>query len=239
MIDFAKRRGRVRQRLRKEGMAGLLVTNAVNVRYLTGFTGDDSYLLLTRDHDLLLSDARYEEQITGECPGLEGVIRRPPVSLMEIVTQVVSQAKLGNLALEADHVTLGLFRQLADELSGVELVEIQGWIQQLREIKDRHEVGAIRRAIQVAERAFLVVRAGLRSAQTERALAAELEYQIRGFDGEGFSFPPIVAAGARAALPHARPDKRHYRGQSDLVLFDWGAVVEGYRSDLTRVVTHG
>jgi Xaa-Pro aminopeptidase len=235
MSDYARRRDRIRRRLRKEGMDGLLVTREVHVRYLTGFTGDDSYLLVTRQGELMLSDARYETQISQECPRLDAAIRRPPRTLVELTGEAVAQAKLTSLALEVDHVTVSLHDQLAEELHWLELVRAEGWIQTLREIKDRDEVEAIRRSVRVAERAFEVIRAGLRGARTERELAADLEYQIRLFGGEGCSFSPIVAAGARSALPHARPSSACLAGES-FVLFDWGAVVEGYMSDLTRVV---
>jgi Xaa-Pro aminopeptidase len=236
VADYARRRERVRQRLRKLGADGLLVSREVHVRYLTGFTGDDSYLLVTRHGERMLSDARYETQIEQECPGLDVLIRRPPRTLVELTAQGVRQAKAAVLVLEADHVTLQLRDQLAAELAGVELVGIEGWVQELREIKDREEIEAIRKAIRVAERTFEVMRAGLRGEQTERGVAADLEHQVRIFGGERCSFPPIVAAGARAALPHARPTAAKLAGES-FVLFDWGAVVEGYMSDLTRVVT--
>jgi Xaa-Pro aminopeptidase len=236
MANHAQRRERIQRRMRKEGLSGLLVTNEVNVRYLTGFTGDSSYLLLTPTDQWILSDARYDEQLTTECPDLDAVIRRPPQTLVEILTATATPLKLRHLALESDAVTLSLHDQLASGLPAVELVATRGWVEQLREIKDREEIRAIRRAIQVAERAFGVIRAGLRGEQTEMGIAAHLEHQIRDFGGEGFSFPAIVAAGPRAALPHARPTHSSIGG-SGSVLFDWGAVVDGYRSDLTRLLT--
>jgi Xaa-Pro aminopeptidase len=236
MANHAQRRERIQRRMRKEGLAGFLVTNETNVRYLTGFTGDSSYLLLTPTDQWILSDARYDEQLSTECPDIAAIIRRPPQTLVEILAATLAPQTLHHLALEADAVTLTLYDQLASGLPDVELVATRGWVEQLREIKDREEIRSIRRAIQVAERAFGVVRAGLRADQTETGIAAHLEHQIRDFGGEGFSFPAIIAAGARAALPHARPTNASIGGNS-LVLFDWGAVVEGYRSDLTRLLT--
>ena len=105
-------------------------------------------------------------------------------------------------------------------------------------IKDKDEVAEIRRAIWYAERAFGVLRASLRPERTEKEVADELENQIRLFGGKGCSFPPIVAVGARAALPHARPTDQKI-GADDFVLVDWGADGGLYKSDLTRVLVTG
>jgi Xaa-Pro aminopeptidase len=120
----------------------------------------------------------------------------------------------------------------------VELAKSTGWVEQLREIKDRQEIERVRRSIELAERTFAVVMAALQSEKTERQLANEIEYQIRLFGGQGCSFPPIVAAGPQAALPHATPTDQVI-GESDFVLIDWGARRGQYMSDLTRVLVTG
>ncbi len=234
-MDYARRRDRVRARLKRQGLAGLLITNFVNVTYLTGFTGDDSYLLLTQTGDILLSDARYDQQLQEECPGLELAIRRPPVLMPELVAKTIAAARVQQVGVEADSMTLALRDQLASAAPKVEWMSTRGWVSQLREIKDKPEIECIRRSIDVAQRAFQVLRAALRPEQAERQVAFDLEHQIRLFGGSGCSFPPIIAAGPRAALPHARPGPALV-GDSDFVLVDWGAKVDGYASDLTRVL---
>ena len=111
-------------------------------------------------------------------------------------------------------------------------------VESLREVKDREEVAQIRAAIDLAERAFAVVRAGLRPDHTEKEIAHGLEHQIRLFGGTGCSFTPIVGVGPRGALPHARLSN-HRVEESDFVLIDWGARGELYVSDLTRVLVTG
>ena len=108
----------------------------------------------------------------------------------------------------------------------------------MRAIKDKAEIAEIRQAVALAEKAFQVIRAALVPEQTERAIAFELENQIRRFGGAGCGFPPIVAMGARAALPHAHPDN-HTVSDSKMLLIDWGATAHLYRSDLTRVLVTG
>jgi Xaa-Pro aminopeptidase len=113
-----------------------------------------------------------------------------------------------------------------------------GLIEQLREVKDKHEIAEIREAARYAEQAFAVLRATLRPNRTEKEVADDLEHQIRLFGGKGTSFPSIIAVGARAALPHARPTDKTI-GADDFVLVDWGATARHYKSDLTRVLVTG
>ncbi len=232
------RRAKLRRLLAKTGAGGLLVTNFSNVTYLTGFTGDDSYLLVLPDRELLITDGRYTTQLADECPHLELEVRTPKVQMVEAVTKVLKRARLRQLAIEADSMTVSLRESISENVPPLQIVSSTGLVEQLREIKDRDEIAAIRRAIEHAERAFQVVRAALRPEQTELQVANELEYQVRRFGGRACSFPPIIAAGPRAALPHASPTDRQI-GESDFVLIDWGAKSPLYVSDLTRVLVTG
>jgi Xaa-Pro aminopeptidase len=109
----------------------------------------------------------------------------------------------------------------------------------LRQVKDEGEIEAIREAIRCAERAFTMFRAGLRGGESEKDAADALEGYLRRCGATGASFPPIVAVGVRAALPHARPTATTLIGQDDFVLVDWGATGRPYKSDLTRVLVTG
>ncbi len=235
MERHAQRRDKLRSLMRSAQADAMLVTNELNVTYLTGFTGDSSYLLLTRDREIILSDARYEEDLRAECPDVTAEIRRPPTKMGEWVERVVSSVKPKALAIEADSLTLTQFDQFATSLPNVNLVKTSGLVEQLREIKDKDEIAETRHAVRLAERAFAVIRAAMRPDQTEREIARELEHQIRLLGGRGCAFPPIVAVGPQAALPHARPGDRRIE-ESPFVLIDWGAVSRLYRSDLTRVL---
>ena len=230
-----QRRGRLAKLLRKQGADAILVTNFTNVTYLTGFTGDDSFLLLTPKSTVLLSDPRYTTQLEEECPGLDLEIRLPGVGMLDSIVRVVRQAKVRKLAVEGGSVTVGLYEQIRDSMSKVELIRTSGLVEQLRLIKDREEVAQIRQAVWYAERAFGVIRSSLRGEQTEKEVADDLEHQIRLFGAKGCSFPPIVAVGPRAALPHATPTDQTI-SQSSFVLIDWGAKGPLYVSDLTRVL---
>jgi Xaa-Pro aminopeptidase len=238
MTRFAARRDKLRRSFKKAGVDALLVTNFTNVTYLTGFTGDDSYLLLSGKHDVVISDPRYTTQLDEECPGLEYSIRPPGVGMVERVAELATSGRAKKLGIEAASMTVGLRDQVAAALPKTELVPTSELVEKLRIIKDKEEVEAIRHAIWIAERAFGILRASLRGERTEKEVADELENQTRLYGGKGCSFPPIVAVGARAALPHARPTDQKI-GADDFVLVDWGADAALYKSDLTRVLVTG
>jgi Xaa-Pro aminopeptidase len=237
-MDHQARRDRLRKALSKAGIDALLVTDFTNVTYLTGFTGDDSYLLLRRDGEIVLSDPRYTTQLEEECPGVDLHIRPPGAAMLQAVVKVVRAAGIGRLGVEGDSMTVGLRDRIAAKLPKTELVATTGLVEKLRLIKDKEEVARLRSAVWQAEKAFAVLRSTLRPEMTEKEAADELEHQLRLFGAKDAAFPSIVAVGPRAALPHATPTKKRI-GEDDFVLVDWGASEGLYRSDLTRVVVTG
>ncbi len=238
MDRHADRRDHLRKALKKAKVDALLVTNFTNVTYLTGFTGDDSYLLLTPKHQFVISDPRYTTQLEEECPKVDAHIRPPGQGMLTAVEKLCKQAKLKRLGIEGDSMTVSFRERLAAKLGHVELVTTCGAVEELRMCKDKEEVAEIRRAIEYAQDAFNTVRKLVHPEQTEKELADALEHQMRRFGATGASFPSIVAVGDRSALPHYRPRDRRI-SEAPFVLIDWGAVGRGYVSDLTRVLVTG
>ena len=238
MSNFPKRRAGIRRKLRKEKLDALLVTNFTNVTYLTGFTGDDSYLLVTADHDIILSDQRYTTQLEDECPDVELVIRGPGSKMLDTVAKEIERTKAKKIGFEADSMTVGMHEAMSSASKSCQWVGCQGWVEEQRAVKDRTEIERTRVACDQARRAFEVVRASLTPNMTELQIAADLEYQARRFGGRCLSFPPIVGAGPRAALPHGTPSEQQI-GEFDFTLIDWGVNEGLYVSDLTRVLVTG
>jgi len=238
MQPYESRRQRLRRSIRRAGVDALLVSNFKNVTYLTGFTGDDSFLLVTLDGETLISDSRYVTQLGDECPELKLVIRGPSDVIAAVAAQVIKRRKVKRLAIEADSATVALGASLAESLPKVAITAPSGSVEQLRIVKDRDEIQQTRIACSQAERAFDAARALITPQMTERDLAAELEYQARRFGAKALSFPAIVAAGPRSALPHATPSATRL-ATGDFVLVDWGANSGLYASDLTRIIVTG
>jgi Xaa-Pro aminopeptidase len=238
MPDYQRRRDNLRRLVRNKETAAILVTSEENVAYLTGFTGDSSFLLLTADNQIVLSDRRYTTQLQAECPDVELEIRGPGKEMLDWTTRALKRAKLTSVAIEAGSVSLAFAEQLKEKAAKVDFVSTSGLVEELREIKDKEEVAEIREAITIAERAFAVVKAGLRPEQTEKQVADELERQVRLFGGECTAFWPIVGVGPNGALPHYRPGSVKME-ESFTVLVDWGARAKTYLSDLTRIIVTG
>jgi Xaa-Pro aminopeptidase len=224
--------------MRRANQENLLVTSPHNVTYLTGFTGEDSFLFVTQDSDFLLSDARYDQQIGEECPGLELVLRPSNMPIIDAAAKELSSRACRRVWVEALTTTLAQWERLNELMRNTELQSSRGLIERLRERKDAAELAAIERAIDMAQRSFTAVKSMLHPEQTEKQVADALEQHIRQLGGAGAAFKTIVGVGPRAALPHGRPSAIKL-GASGFVLIDWGANENLYLSDLTRIVITG
>jgi Xaa-Pro aminopeptidase len=237
-MDYQTRREKLRRSMRKVGVEALLVTDPTNVTYLTGFNGDDSFLLVRDQGETMLSDPRYTTQLGEECPDVDLSIRKPGTSMLSSVVRVLQASEIGRLGIEADSMTVAFEDRISDKLPHMAIVPTTGLVEKYRQVKDKDEIELTRHAVWQAEKAFKVIRASLRPAMNEKQIADDLEYQYRLFGAKGAAFPSIVAVGARAALPHATPGKTRLE-ESDFVLVDWGANEGLYRSDLTRMIVTG
>lgn len=215
----------------------MLVSDLVNVRYLSGFTGSNAALLVFADDTpaVLATDSRYRTQAAQQAPDLQIAIER---ACGRHLLGHAGTARARRIGFEGHIVTVDAYDALAAALAdhpGVELVRASGMVEELREVKDAAEVALLRRACAAADAALadLVSAGGLRPGRTERAVARELESRMLDHGADGPSFETIVAAGANSAVPHHRPtDARLRRG--DFVKIDFGALVAGYHSDMTR-----
>jgi Xaa-Pro aminopeptidase len=235
-VDYpAWRRTQLASSLAQEGLDALLLTNPLSVTYLTGFSGESSYLLLGRERTLLVSDARFSGQLAEECPGLEVHIRPPIQNVCQATAEIVTKLGYRAVGFESGHLSVAeweMFRELAP---AVNWQGASNRVENLRAVKDASEVAQIREAIRIAERAFDAFRALIRPGDSEKTLCDALDHYVRRCGGRGCSFPSIVAVGERAALPHAPPTSRT-AAEADLLLVDWGASGAFYKSDLTRVL---
>ena len=238
MSRHSQRRKKLRAELKRQGIAAMLVTDELNVTYLSGFSGDSSYLLVLPKNTIIISDFRYIQEIEHDCPDIDCVIRPSVQSMVEASKKLITKAKVSSVALEGNSLSLGQAEALSEALPDVNLVTTSSIVEKLREIKDREEIATIRKAVKAAQKAFDVIKASLTADQTEKEIAFNLEHQIRKFGGRGTSFDPIVAVGPQAALPHAQPGEQRI-GDDNFCLFDWGADYDRYLSDITRTIVTG
>lgn len=239
-LDVKGRLPRLRDRFAEGGLDALLVTKLANVRYLTGFTGSAGILLVTPSHALFVTDGRYieqsREQIEGAGVDAEIAIGLTMAAQREVLAAAVTPGT--RLALEDHSVTWAEQREYAATFEGVELVPAGTLVESLRRVKDAGEVDRIRAACAIADDAFQSLWPRLVGGITEAEFALALEFAMRERGASGNSFDPIIAAGPNGAKPHAVPTDRPI-ARNELVVCDFGCIVDGYCSDMTRTVAIG
>ena len=234
-MTISQRRDRLRERLAAADLDAMLVSDLVNVRYLSGFTGSNAALLIRTEDatPVLATDGRYRTQAAQQAPDAEIVIERACGPHLAAHAAACGARRLG---FESHVVTVDAFAALTKAAGDtVELVRAAGTVEALREIKDAGEVALLRLACEAADAALkeLVDRGGLRPGRTEKEVGRELESSMLDYGADGASFETIVAAGANSAIPHHRPTDA-VLAAGDFVKIDFGALVCGYHSDMTR-----
>lgn len=240
-MDVAARAEALRSAFATAEVDGLLVTNLTNIRYLTGFTGSAALLLVTAEGLTFVTDGRYGQQATDQlgAAGVAAAIEVDNLRQREIVAGAVAAAGVRRLGLEADSVTWAAKETYAERwFPDQELVATTGLVGALRLVKDAGEVDRIAAACDIADQALAEVRARLAEQPTEVEFGLELDGAMRRLGADDVSFETIVASGPNGALPHHRPAPRTIV-EGDLVVIDFGALVDGYHSDMTRTVMVG
>lgn len=215
---------------------GYLVQDRMDQLWLTGFTGESGSVLITQTAVVLLTDGRFDETADIEAPWARKVIRRKRTA--DETVRELRRTKVSRLGVDPDHTTLRTFTDLQKLARPIRVVAASRMVTELRLIKDADEIARIRRAVAIAEGAFRTVSSRVRLGMKEREIAAELVYEMSRCGAQGPAFPPIVAVGSSASLPHYEAGDREVRGDACL-LIDWGARCDWYVSDLTRVIWPG
>jgi Xaa-Pro aminopeptidase len=229
----AARADRLVEPLAGRELDSLLVTNLLNVRYLTGYTGTNGACIVTPEERLFFTDFRYRDQAREQVPDFERIEAGP-----DLLADVAKRLS-GRAGFDDEHLSVASHRKVAEKApDGVELVPAGGLVERLRAVKDEGEVAAMAQAAELSTAAYESLQERGLSGRTEREVAVGLVRLMEDLGAEGPSFPPIVAAGARGALPHAVPRDVEIP-RDTLVVIDLGAIVAGYCSDCTRTLATG
>lgn len=234
--DHAARRARTEAALANLKIDALLITNLHNVRYLTGFTGSNGALVLYRDRRaLFFTDPRYTVQASQEVDCKVRVAKGP---FTDSVSRELEKTRPKRIGFEQEHLTYARVEALKKKIpSRSELTGVSGLIEKQRMVKDAGEIERIRASVDLNSRALDIGLRRFKIGMSERDLAAEIDFQSRKLGAEAPAFDTIVAAGERAALPHAHPgDAKIGPG---MLLIDMGAFRNGYASDMTRMAFIG
>lgn len=219
--------------LQRYSLPGLILSSLPNLRYLSGFTGSSGIGLVTPEHAFIATDSRYHLQVRQECPDFDLIPSRNHP--LKDLAERIKDLRLPRLAFEQDSLIYSRWYELKRNLPQVELVPTRGIVENLRLYKDNREIRLIREACQLVDSAFEYILPLLRPGITEKEVALEIDFYLRKHGAEGVGFETIVASGFRSALPHAHPTEKPLE-PGDLVTLDFGAVLGGYHSDITRTV---
>lgn len=222
--------------LHESNLDGLLVIKETNVRYLTGFTGSESYALVSTNGRAFLTDSRYTEQAESECVDFE-IVKWSP-SLPETVNSISNKFGIKRLGYEKSCMTVALYEKLKESLKGVELVGTTGLVERIRRIKDEKEIEFIKIAAHFADEAFSEILNYVKIGVTEKDIERELQYITKKKGADDIGFPAIIASGKHSSMPHAIPSDKVIE-DGDFITFDMGALFKGYRSDMTRTIVVG
>jgi Xaa-Pro aminopeptidase len=234
------RLGKLRSQLTPKGLDALIVSQAENRRYLSGFTGSAGFLLISQQRAILATDFRYVEQAQSQAPDFEVV--KIQGEIPKWFPRLASELDAQKLGFEGKDISFSTYKELTEALSGakkgVSLVPTDELLESLRAVKDKEELKLIEKAAALADAVLAEILPQVKPGISEKELAWEIESFLRRNGSEPVPFELIVASGPNSALPHAKPtDKIIHSGEP--VVIDIGAKVEGYTSDITRTLCLG
>jgi len=235
-VEIDQRRRDIAARLPELKADALLVSAPANVRYLSDYTGSNGLILVLPSETHFFTDPRYEIGARQNISGHVHIVKGP---LIAGVIQVIKRKRLKKIGFESGWTQFDAYQRLKEGLPlGVSLVPVGRIIEERRMLKSPAEVDTIRRSVNLNSEAFARVLNRIRPGVRELDVAAEIEFQMKMLGAEKPSFDTIIAAGPRSALPHSHPTA-HQIGANELLLIDMGASLEGYASDMTRVIHLG
>lgn len=228
---------RLRAAMAAKGLDALLVSDATNVGWLTGFTGSFGRVLVTSSNTRFVTDSRYTLQAREQVSNMEIATFASPVNGDEFVAQQAKDLGIQKLGFEAATTTYATYEKMREKMAGLDLVPAADLFAELRMVKSPDEIEKIRKACAIADACFGHLCRMIQPGMTEYDLQLELEFYLRRV-GAGIAFEPIVVSGERSARPHGKASEKILH-VGDFVTMDFGAQVDGYNSDLTRTIVVG
>ncbi|AIQ69993.1 M24 family metallopeptidase [Paenibacillus graminis] len=230
-----KRVSKLRKVLQEQGLDAILITSGINRRYLSGFTGSSGFVLVTGDDSYLLTDFRYMTQAAEQVTGLKVVQHGP--KFIDTVRELLQGANV-RIGFEQDDVTFSAYSAYAAALQPAVLVPVSKAVENLRAFKDEGELAVMQRAADLADATFSHILNVIKPGMTERDVDLEMEFYMRTHGATSSSFDTIVASGERSAMPHGVASSKVIQN-NEFVTFDFGALLDGYCSDVTRTIALG
>ncbi len=231
------RMGNLQKKLLDHNMPALLVLEPVNYYYLTGFTGSSGFLVVTPSKAILLTDFRYEEQAQNQVHK-DVIVQKHDFPMYKTLQLTLDKLEICDLFFEKHYLTYEGYEYYRENLEGINLLPSYDLVAEMRTIKEESEIEALKKAVKIADEAFIHIINYITADVTEKELALELEYFMKRKGAEKLPFDIIIASGERSALPHGVASNKKLK-KGDFVKMDFGACAQGYCSDMTRTVVLG
>lgn len=226
---------KLREAIAEQGLDALIITNPYNRRYISGFTGTAGQVLLTQDDQVFITDFRYIEQANKQAVGFEIVEHKQ--SIIKELAEQIKKRKLIKVGFEQDDLTYSVYKQYSDAIDAT-LVPTSGIVEEIRMIKTEEELAIMYKAAEISDLAYDHILKTVVPGMTEIDISNELEFEMRKHGATSSSFDIIVASGHRSALPHGVATEKKIQA-GELVTLDFGALYQGYCSDITRTFAVG
>lgn len=231
-----KRVRELQKALLENKIDSIIITGETNIRYITGFTGDESYAVVTQNEAFFVTDFRYTEQAQNEAPDFEIIMHEG--DMLGTIAKRLKQTDVTSIGFEEDFVTYSLFKKIEKNFSWIDLVPTSKIIESLRIIKDAEEIELIKKAIEISDGAFSYILTVLKPGMKEKEVEKLLHNKMLELGAEKNSFDFIIASGKRSSLPHGFASQKVIE-EGDFLTIDFGAIYKGYISDMTRTVIMG
>lgn len=235
-MNYARRLQLLRDLLSEHSVDAFLTTHLPNIRYLSGFSGSNALLIVSKTASYFLTDFRYAVQIQDEVVADEKIVGQG--SLFHLASKRKIFSPLRTMGFESDHLTVEQFEQAKKAAGRKEFRPLRGIVESLRAVKEVEEIAVIQKAVDITDAVFKKILGLIKPGVTESDIAAEISYFHKTMGAQNDAFDTIVASGERSALPHGRASNRTI-ANGDFVTLDFGCVVDGYHSDMTRTVCIG
>ncbi len=234
---FRERIEKLRDAMKGKGLDAVLLVGDYNRNYLSGFTGNESFSVLTLDKAFFITDSRFTEQATQQVKDYEILEYSKNTTFADFLSDLVNKNNIKKLGFEENILSYSTYSLYRSKLN-CELVPMEGIVEEIRVIKDESELVHMRKAAEIADKAFDHMLKFIKPGMTEREVGLELEFYMKKLGATALSFPSIVASGVRSSLPHGEATDKVIK-EGEFLTLDYGCIYEGYCSDMTRTVVIG
>lgn len=226
--------------IEENDVEAIFITNKYDITYVNKFTGEESYVLITKTNRYIIVDHRYIEQAKKQCYGFDVVLyENIQIDLMSILKRLMKLNDVKKLGVDIHDIKHKLYQDIKNELAGVNIVNLEEPFKESRTIKSPEEIRKIQIASEITDKSYYRMLQMISEGMSEKDIEIELEYSIKREGGDGYAFEPVIGAGSKTSMPYSWADKNVYLKKGDILVLNYGAKYEGYTTAISRMVAIG